>query len=99
MRAEDHPTVTGGAENANPGIEGITRWNASAGSPPWARGSLSGPITSRNSRNDPGQPWASSSGVASTSGERTCRKWICWPSISVVKWGSSLRAASWARQS
>ena len=36
---------------------------------------------------DPGQPWSRSSGVASGSGDLTCRKWIFWPSIRVVYCG------------
>ena len=68
------PVPASGPENPNPGNDGITRWKASAGSPPWAAGSVSGPMTSRNSANEPGQPCSSNSGVASASAERTCRK-------------------------
>ena len=37
--------------------------------------------------------------MAPGSGERTCRKWMSWPSISVRYWGWALILASWARQS
>ena len=37
-----------------------------------------------NSAIEPGQPWVMISGSASGSGERTCRKWMFCPSISVV---------------
>jgi hypothetical protein len=80
-------------------MDGITRWKASADSPPWERGSVSGPMTFRNSTTEPGQPWHMISGVASGSGERTCRKWMVWPSISVVNCGMSLSCFSCARQS
>ena len=39
------------------------------------------------------------SGSASGSGERTCRKWIGWPSTAVVNCGSRFSLDSWARQS
>src|ERR1022692_2943678 len=42
----------------------MTTSNASAGSPPCAAGSVSGPITSMNSTQDPGQPWVKIRGVA-----------------------------------
>ena len=68
MRWCVHPGPASGRENPWPGIDGITRWKASAGSPPWARGSLSGPMRSMNSTIEPGQPWISMSGVASALG-------------------------------
>ena len=46
-----------------------------------------------------GQPWVMISGSAFGSGDRTCRKWIFWPSISVVNCGNWLSCASCARQS
>ena len=76
-----------GPENPTPGTDGMTRWNASAGSPPWARGSVSGPMRSRYSTTDIGQPCVEISGRASGSGERTWRKWTFWPSIVVVNCG------------
>ena len=56
-------------------------------------------MTSVNSTNELGQPWVMMSGVASGLGERTCRKWIVWPSMVVVNCGKALSRASWARQS
>ena len=73
MRIGSQPGCSG-CENPNPGIDGITTWNASDGSSPCAAGSVSGPMMSANSTNDPGQPWDSSSGMASGCGERTCKK-------------------------
>jgi FixJ family two-component response regulator len=43
-------------ENPYPGKDGTTTSKASAGSPPWAPGSLNGPITFRYSQNVQGQP-------------------------------------------
>src|SRR5580704_900569 len=57
----------------------MTRWKASAGSPPQEAGSVSGPIRSVNSTTEPGQPCSSNSGVASGWAERTCRKCSCVP--------------------
>ena len=64
----------GGRRSRSRGCDGMTRWNASAGSPPCARGSVSGPMTSRNSDDRAGPAVGEISGVASGSGERTCRK-------------------------
>ena len=47
----------------------------------------------------PRPPWVSSSGRASGSGERTCRKWMSCPSMVVTNCGHSLRRASCLRQS
>ena len=69
-----HPGCRTGVENPYPGSEGITAWKASAGSPPNDRGSVSGPITRKNSTGELGQPWVSSSGSALGSADRTCRK-------------------------
>jgi hypothetical protein len=44
-------------ENPNPGTEGTTTSKASSGEPPKREGSVSGPIASRNSKTEPGQPW------------------------------------------
>ena len=99
IRATFQPGPAGLSEKPKPGMEGITTWNASAASPPCATGSVSGPISCRNSRTEPGQPWQSSSGTAPGSGERTCRKWIPNPSISVREEPSALRSRSQRRQS
>src|SRR5690606_6311291 len=50
-----------GVLKPNPGIEGMTTWKASSARPPWATGSVSGPIMSRKSRNEPGEVWVSAS--------------------------------------
>ncbi|SUB10926.1 Uncharacterised protein [Nocardia brasiliensis] len=81
MRVTPHPVVDGLSLHPYPGNDGATTWKASAGSPPCARGSVSGPSTARNSSTDPGHPWVSTSGNASGSGERTCRKWMPSPSM------------------
>lgn len=78
---------------------GSTTWKASAGSPPWAAGSVNGPTMSRNSTIDPGHPCVTISGVASGSGERMCAKCTRAPSISVVNCGHAFSRASAARQS
>jgi hypothetical protein len=56
MRVVSHPASAVGPENPKPAREGATTWKASAGSPPRARGSVSGPSRSRNSTTEPGQP-------------------------------------------
>ena len=83
----------------SPGSTGTTTWNASAGSPPWARGSDSGPMISRNSTTEPGQPWVTISGSASGSGERAWMKCTRVPSTSVTKLSKALSIASARRQS
>jgi hypothetical protein len=40
--AEFIPGPASGVENPNPGRDGITRWKASAGSPPWERDPTAG---------------------------------------------------------
>ena len=99
MRSGFQPVARGLAEKPKPGIEGTTRSNASSARAPWDSGSLSGPITFTNSRNEPGQPWVMISGSASACGERTWKKWISSPSISVMNWGSAFNSASSSRQS
>ena len=70
------PGWRSGPEKPAPGGDGATMWEASWGSPPWARGSVSGPTTARNSATELGQPWVITRGRASGSGERAWRKWI-----------------------
>ena len=53
-RAIVQPRSATGVENPKPGIDGTTTENASCARPPWATGSVSGPIMSRNSANEPG---------------------------------------------
>ena len=55
-RVCSHPGSRVGPDNPKPGMLGMTRWNASAGSAPWRRGSQSGPATWVNSTMEPGQP-------------------------------------------
>jgi hypothetical protein len=78
-----------GPENPKPGSDGTTRWKSRD----------SGPITSRNSAIDPGQPWVRMSGNASGRSDRTCAKWIGWPSMTVRNCGYALSRASVRRQS
>ena len=87
VRWVPQPLWASGAEKANPGSEGMTRSKATAGSRPCARGSVSGPMMSRYSATEPGQPWVKISGTAPGSGDLTCRKWMSCPSISVTNWG------------
>ena len=99
IRALSQPGSVVGPEKPYPGRDGTTTWNARDGSPPCARGSVSGPIIPANSSTEPGQPCRSSSGTAAGSSERTCRKWMFCPSMVVVYCGIWLSRASWARQS
>jgi hypothetical protein len=64
MRSGPQPVAVGLAEKPKPGIEGMTRSKASAARPPWAVGSVSGPMTFTSSRIEPGQPWVMISGRA-----------------------------------
>ena len=88
------PVTLSGVEKAYPGRDGATTWKA------WpAAGLTSGSIRCRNSATELGKPCVISSGFAPGRSERTCRKWMRWPSISVVNCGYWLSRASWARQS
>jgi hypothetical protein len=51
------------------------------------------------STTDPGQPWQTTSGSASSCFERTWTKWMSSPSISVTKFGRAFSRASHFRQS
>src|SRR3954469_14326415 len=51
------------------------------------------------SMTEPGQPWQTTSGRASSCLERTWTKWMSSPSISVMKLGTELSLASHLRQS
>ena len=82
-----------------PGIDGITIWKASAALAPWAVGSVSGPMIFSCSMTEPGQPWLTTSGKASSCFERTWMKWMFSPSISVMKCGRAFSVASHFRQS
>lgn len=91
MSLRFHCAPTSGMEKPNPGCEAITTSNASSSWPPWASGSVSGPMSPSNSRNEPGQPCMSSSGVASGTVERTWTAWMFCPSMFVMICGSTLR--------
>ncbi len=99
MRVTSQPGSAVGPENAKPGSDGATTWNATAGSFPYARGSVSGPMIARNSATEPGHPCVRISGTAPGSGDRTCRKWMFCPSMVVVNCGKAFSFASCARQS
>ncbi len=64
--ASSSPRSWVGADHPKPGTSGATTWNAW---PPSA-GSVSSGIASRNSWNDPGQPWTSIRGRASDRDDR-----------------------------
>ena len=68
-------------------------------SPPCAVGLVSGSMIFSCSMIEPGHPWVTISGSASSCSERMCRKWMSSPSISVMKFGSAFSLASHARQS
>ena len=73
--------LVSGAENPTPGSDGTTTSKDRRGSPPWAAGSVSGPITSRKSQKVHGQPCVSTSGWGSGPAPRTWTKWIGIASI------------------
>jgi hypothetical protein len=64
------PVFVNGPDNGYPGSAGTITSKASAGSPPYAPGSLSGPITWWKSQNVHGQPCVSTSGSAFGDGLR-----------------------------
>jgi hypothetical protein len=99
MRMGSQPVSVGLPENPWPGSDGITRWKASAAGAPCAVGSVSGSMILSCSIVEPGQPWVTMSGKASSCGERTWMKWMSTPSISVTKCGSPAKRRSKARQS
>ena len=99
MRGTVHPVSVGLPENPNPGSDGTTTSNESAASPPNETGSVSGPISFRNSTIEPGQPCVSISGIALGLLDLTWMKWMSSPSISVRNWGKRFRPDSKRRQS
>src|SRR3954453_11150713 len=99
MCTGSQPVVVGLPENPYPGIDGITTSNASDALAPWAVGSGSGLMSFICSTIDPGQPWQTTIGSASSCLERTWTKWMSSPSISVMKLGTELSLASHVRQS
>lgn len=68
------------------------------GAAPWAVGLLSGPMTFKNSRMEPGQPWVKMIGKASAWRERTWMNCMSSPSISVMYIGRELSVSSMLRQ-
>ena len=60
---------------------------------------MSGPMIFVISKKLLGQPWVSTSGVASGSGLRTWMQCTPTPSMSTTYWGNWLSAASCTRQS
>ena len=92
------PVTVGLPEKAYPGSDGITTSKASAAPPPYAVGSVSGPMTFSCSITDPGHPWVMMIGKALGCFDRTWMKWTSTPSISVTNCGSPLRYASHSRQ-
>ena len=70
---------------------GITTWKASDALPPCAVGSVSRSTIFICSITEPGQPWQTTSGSASSCLERTWTKWMSSPSISVMKCGHGVQ--------
>ena len=66
MRIGSQPVSLGLPEKPWPGSDGITTWNASAASPPCAVGLVSGSMILSCSMIEPGQPWVTMSGSASS---------------------------------
>src|SRR3954469_11598698 len=73
---------------------GMTRWKASEALAPCAVGSVSRSTIFSCSITEPGHPWQTRSGSASSCGERTWTKWMSSPSISVMKLGTELLMAA-----
>ena len=67
------PVRRSGEEKPKPGSDGTTTSNASAGSPPYAAGSASGPMTLRKSQNVHGHPCVRISGIGAGPVPRTWR--------------------------
>ena len=88
MRCVPQPGRVGLPLKPKPGSDGQTTWKASSGLPPCATGSVSGPMTLKNSTTDPGQPCVKTSGVAVGSGERTWMKWMSRPSTVAMNCGN-----------
>ena len=99
MRMGSQPVSVGFPENPWPGSEGITRWKASDALAPCSVGSVSGSMIFSCSIVEPGHPWVTMSGNASSCAERTWMKWMSTPSISVTKCGRAAKRRSNARQS
>ncbi len=74
-------------------MEGVVRARAVA------VGSVSRSMIFSCSMIEPGHPWLTTSGSASSCRERTWMKWMSRPSISVMNCGSAFSSASHLRQS
>ena len=99
MRIGSQPVSVGLPEKPWPGNDGMTRWKASAASAPWPVGSVRGSMILSCSIVEPGQPWVTIRGSASSCVERTWMKWMSTPSISVTKCGRAAKRFSNVRQS
>ena len=99
IRIGSQPVTVGLPEKPWPGSDGMTRWKASAAPAPWAVGSVSGSMILSCSTVEPGQPWVTISGSASSCFERTWMKWMSTPSIRVTKCGRAANRFSNVRQS
>jgi hypothetical protein len=99
IRVTDHPVSVGFCENPKPGSDGTTTSNESSTFPPNAAGSVSGPISFRNSAIEPGQPWVKMRGIAFGFLDLAWMKWISSPSIVVRNCGKRLSSDSNRRQS
>src|SRR6516162_3408251 len=99
MRDTVHPVYVGSRHLQNPGSDGTTTSNESAASPSNETGSVSEPISFRNSKIEPGHPCVSISGIALGFLDLTWMKWMSSPSIPVRNWGKRLSPDSKRRQS
>ena len=73
-----------GDENTEPGSDGTTTSNASAGSPPKRSGCASGSIIAAKSQNVHGHPWVSTSGSGAGPEPRSWSACTVTPSISTA---------------
>ena len=80
-------------------MDGATTWKASSARPPWATGSVRGPMIFVNSAMEPGQPWVMTSGSASGCGDRWWMKWMSRSPMTVLYWSKALSRRSCSRQS
>ena len=99
MRSRPHPSSVGRDENPKPGRDGMTTSKASSARPPYAVGSVSGPIALICSKTEPGHPCETISGSAFSWRERTWKKCTSTPSIVVTYCGHAFSCASALRQS
>lgn len=88
-----------GPGKPKPGKDGTMTSNASAGSPPYAAGSASGPITFDQCQNVHGQPWVRISGIGRGPRPGSRMKYTGTPSTLTRYCSWALMAASAARQS